>query len=178
MKKLFSLLLCAGLFSSAFAQTDRERARDILLGKGGSTSTGTTTKSAPRDVVLGGNSGTRRSTGNACQDQINAINRSYDNQVRAIQSNPLLSSADKSNKIRQTNEARRYKIAEVRRSCDTGGDGRNYDDRNYDDRNYSKKNKVKGNNGNHYGWEKGVGNPHRTGGKAAKGHGKHKHKNK
>ena len=26
-----------------------------------------------------------------------------------------------------------------------------------------KSKKVKKNNGNHYGWEKGVGNPHRTG---------------
>ncbi|GAA4339998.1 hypothetical protein [Flaviaesturariibacter amylovorans] len=184
MKKLFSLLLCATLFGSAFAQSDRERSRDVIFGKGGSTSTGSTSRTTPRDVILGGN-GSNRSTGNSCQDQINALNRTYDNQVRTIQNNPLLSSAEKAKKIRETNEARRFKIAEARRACnadrrdDRRYDRRDRDDARDDDRNYAKTRKVKGNNGNHYGWDKGKGNPHRNGGKPGKGNnGNGKNKNK
>ncbi|RYY86669.1 MAG: hypothetical protein EOO15_13875 [Chitinophagaceae bacterium] len=138
MKKLFTLLFCTGLVSAAFAQSDRERAADVILRGGGAT-----TASYP--------------AGNSCQTQIDAINRNYDAQVAAVRNNSAYSTADQDYKIRQINVARRSKINEVRRSCGThttGSENRKY------------KNKAKSNNGNHYGWEKGKGNPHGNGGKA------------
>ena len=45
-------------------------------------------------------------------------------------------------------------------------------DRDDDDDYKGKKNKAKSNNGKHLGWEKGVGNPHKNGGKPGKGKGK------
>ncbi|RYY38269.1 MAG: hypothetical protein EOO08_15285 [Chitinophagaceae bacterium] len=149
MKKLLTLLFCTGLVSASFAQTDRERAADVILGG----NRGATTTTYP-------------SSGNSCQDQIDAVNRNYDAQVVAMRNNGAYSAADRETKIRQINNARRTKINEVRRSCGTNGTAA-------DTRKHHGKRKVKSNNGNHYGWEKGKGNPHGNG-QNVKAKGKHK----
>ena len=56
--------------------------------------------------------------------------------------------------------------------------GTRYPSRTVNERSYSynKKCKKKGNNGKHLGWEKGVGNPHRTGNVYKNGNGKNRGK--
>lgn len=132
MKKLFTFLLCTGLASASFAQNGRDRATD--------------------DVLRGhGPAASYPANGDNCQAQIDALNRTYDAQVASLRADGRLSEADRAYKIRQTEDARRYKINEVRRNCNGNTAPR------------GNKGKVKGNNGNHYGWEKGKGNPHGNG---------------
>ncbi|RYZ17401.1 MAG: hypothetical protein EOO16_24255 [Chitinophagaceae bacterium] len=142
MKKLFTLLVCTGLASASFGQSDRDRAADVIL-RGGNNSS---TASYPTG-------------GSNCQDQINAVNRNYDAQVAAMRSNGNYTASERDYKISQIEQARRTRLNEVRRSC--GGTRSGTHSRTYK----GNKAKVKGNNGNHYGWEKGKGNPHRSGGK-------------
>ena len=138
MKKLFTLLLCTGLASAALAQSDRDRAADVILG--GSRTTTSTSGSSN------------------CQSRIDAINRNYDAQVAAMRRNGNYSAADRDYKISQIEQARRSRLDAVRRNCNGNYSGHAHTRK-------SGKAKVKGNNGNHYGWEKGKGNPHRHGGK-------------
>jgi hypothetical protein len=130
MKKLFTLLFCTGMAGASFAQGNRDAAANVIL--------------HPKTVSY--------PAGSNCQEQINAINRTYDGQVASIRNNALLSAADRDLKIRQTEQARRYKIRQIQQSCGgtTPANGVK---------------KAKSNNGNHYGWEKGKGNPHKGGGK-------------
>jgi hypothetical protein len=138
MKKFITLICCFGLFGSAFAQSDRDRAGSVILG-GGSAGTSYPTTQYP--------SGSQ-------QEEINAINREYDSKVASVQANGTLSQAEKDRVIRQLNAERARRIREVNRRYG----------QKVDDNDGTRKNKVKKNgkdNGNHYGWEKGKGNPHR-----------------
>jgi hypothetical protein len=138
MKKIITLICCFGLFGSAFAQTGRDRAGDVILG-GGNTGQGYP-------------STTQYPVGTQQQDEINAINREFDTKVASVQANNTLSAAEKDRIIRQLNAERARRIREVNRRYDQNGAAGN------------DKKKVKKNgkdNGNHYGWEKGKGNPHR-----------------
>lgn len=178
MKKIITLLFCVGAVTSVFAQTSAEESRRIILGKqGGSTTERERQERSTKDVILGRDdkrvndrTGTRTSTGTRAQ-RINEINREYDAKVLSIRNNRTLSAAEKERAIRQLNADRARKIRAVNERYNKD---RRYDDRrdrdhdDDNDRNYKSK-KNKSNNGNHYGWEKGKGNPHKNGGKPGKG---------
>ena len=183
MKKIITLLLCTGVFVSTFAQTSSEESRRIILGRksGGSTSGTGSRTSDPRDVILGRDD--RRADDNgrypsgtygSREEQINQVNREYDYKIQSIRNNPSLSEAEKERMIRQLNADRARRIRELNaRTQDRNDRDRRYDrdDRDDDDDDdYKKDKKYKSNNGNHYGWEKGKGNPHRNGGQPGKGH--------
>jgi hypothetical protein len=143
MKKFITLVFCFGLVGSAFAQSDRERAADVILNGGRNTGSYPATTQYP-------------STGSQ-QEDINAINREYDNKVASVQANGSLSQAEKDRIIRQLNNERARRISVINKRYGQRDNKREDDDRD-------EKNKVKKNgkdNGNHYGWEKGKGNPHK-----------------
>ncbi len=166
MKKMITLLLCVGAVATTFAQTSAEESRRIILGKQGETEKERQERSS-KDVILGredrrvyDKTGTRYPNGSR-EQRVREINREYDAKVRSIRNNRTLSAAEKERTIRQLNVDRARKIKEINGRYD---DRRDRDD---DDRNYKSK-KNKSNNGNHYGWEKGKGNPHKNGGKQGK----------
>ena len=174
MKKMITLLLAVGAFVAVQAQTSKEEARRVILGQpksGNKTDGGTSTQG--RDVILGG--GNNQSTypnsypGNypsgSREAQIDQVNREYDAKIYSIRNNNTLSQSEKERIIRQLEAERARKIRQINNSYD----GRDRDD---DDDYKGKKNKAKSNNGKHLGWEKGVGNPHKNGGKPGKGKGK------
>jgi hypothetical protein len=170
MKKFITLVCCFGLFGSAFAQTGRDRAGDVILGGG------TSGQSNPSQYPAG----TQQQ-----QDEINSINREYDAKVASVQANNTLSAAEKERVIRQLNAERARRIREVnnRYGQKDGRQNKDYEERRRreegrrrdheskrrekhddDDDKDEDRQKVKKNgkdNGNHYGWEKGKGNPHR-----------------
>ena len=172
MKKIATLLITAAAFSSSFAQSnDMEEARRIVLGER-KDSRSSSPSNDPRDVVLG--SGDRRvydrrdnrypdNYPSTTRSRTERVNREYDAKIRSIRNNPYLSSAEKERIIRGLNNERARKIREI------NGYDRRYEDRKYKDRRYGddddykkhKNKKYKSNNGNHYGWQKGKGNPHR-----------------
>ncbi|MCW3073748.1 MAG: hypothetical protein JWP69_817 [Flaviaesturariibacter sp.] len=165
MKRILTLFICLGTFSSAFAQTSGEEAKRVILGRkktdGGSNS--------GKDVVLGGDNRTDRGTspnypsypdGSSRDQQVDQVNREYDAKVQSVRNNPYLSQAEKDRAIRDLNADRARRIRAIDRSFDTDRDNRDRDDNNY-----KKDKKYKKNNGNRYGWEKGKGNPHKNGGK-------------
>ncbi len=160
--------------ATAFSQTNDEEARRIILGKKtGSTST-RTDRQDPRDVVLGGDRRVYDEQGNRYpsgtqgtrEQRIDQVNREYDQKIYSIRNNPNLSSSEKERIIRQLEADRARKIKAINKNYD--GRDRKYDDD--DDEDYKKNKKYKKDNGNHYGWEKGVGNPHRTGSDKEYGH--------
>jgi hypothetical protein len=168
MKKFITLLLLAGAVSgTAFSQTPQEESRRVILGKGGSkTGTGT---SDPREVILG-RDGRNNETGNPSgtrDQQVNQVNREYNAKIQSIRNNPTLSAAEKERMIRQLENDRQRKINEINRRYNDGNRNRNdrdRDDRDRDDDDRKNKKYGKNNNpGKKLGWEKGVGNPHRTG---------------
>lgn len=164
MKKIITLLFTLGAFASSFAQSGTtERAKDVITGKRGNTTT------YPNDRRVGDDNNTRYPTSSTSRDaEINEINRYYDSKIQAVRRNPLLSASEKQRRIQELEYERAQKIREVNNRY-YGNDG------NSNDRNYSKNKKYKTNNGKHLGWEKGKGNPHRTGGTHP---GKNKNKNK
>jgi hypothetical protein len=180
MKKVITLLLIVSTVASASAQTSQEESRRVVLGTGGG---GTRTErtnsgSNPVDVILGrdrrveDNQGTRypSSTYGSREQQIDRVNREYDTKIYSIRNNRTLTAAEKERMIRQLEADRARRIREI--------NNRYYDrDRRYDgdDDDYRKDKKYKSNNGNHYGWEKGKGNPHKSG---ASSHGNGKSKGK
>ena len=165
MKRFITLSLALVTLVAAEAQTSREEARRVILGQpknGGSTQN-------PRDVVLGGDrNGTAYPAGSR-EAEVNAVYREYDGKIQAVRNHPFLSAAAKERRIRELEIERDRKIREINSRYGNRNDDR-YDDE-YRDKKYKNKKgkKVKGNNGKHLGWEKGVGNPHRTGGKVKKG---------
>jgi hypothetical protein len=180
MKKVVTLLITVAAFGSSFAQSnDMEEARRIVLGE--RKDSRSSYPNDPRDVVLG--SDERRvydrrddrypnrypTTSRSRTEQ---INREYDTKIRSIRNNPHLSSAEKERIIRGLNNERARRIREVNGDYRKYQDKRRYEDRRYDDRRYDRRDddddykkykdkKHKGNNGNHYGWQKGKGNPHK-----------------
>ena len=186
MKKVITLLLIVSTVASANAQTNQEESRRVVLGTGGSGSrTERTSGNNPVDVILGrdrrveDNQGTRYPNGTygTREQQIDQVNRDYDRKIYSIRNNRELSSAEKDRMIRQLENDRARRIREINNRY--YGDRR--DDRRYDDDDdYARSKKVKSNNGNHYGWEKGKGNPHKSGssGNYGKGNGNGKGKGK
>lgn len=169
MKKILTLSFFLGgaLLASAQSTREMEDARDIILGQRKSTSGGDT-RSGDRDVILGRDNRTvyednRTGYPSSSSSEARSINREYDAKIQSIRNNRYLSSAEKERAIRQleADRARRLRNLEERYS----NDRKRYDDRD-DDRRYSSNNKnnnykKKSNNGNHYGWQKGKGNPHK-----------------
>lgn len=184
MKRLVTLLITAAAFSSSFAQSseDMEEARRIILGERKDDRTSSPTKDQ-KDVVYGPNDRRvydRRDTRypSTSSSRSEQINREYDTKIRSIRNNRNLSSAEKERIIRDLNNERARRLREVngdRRYNDRRyDDRRKYEDKRYEDRRYDRRDddddddkkyknkKSKGNNGNHYGWEKGKGNPHKN----------------
>ncbi|MGE5519677.1 MAG: hypothetical protein ACM3VS_07100 [Candidatus Dadabacteria bacterium] len=158
MKKILTLLIAFGAFISLHAQTTRDEARRVILGQPKSGNY----PSDSRDVILGGNNYPNGNYPNGSREaQIDQINREYDYKIQSVRNNPYISNAEKDRQIRNLERQRENKIRKVNEQYNG-----NYDrNRNYDrNGNYGKKN-----NGKHLGWEKGVGNPHRNGGKPGKG---------
>ena len=162
MKKLITLLFAVAAIGSVQAQTSREEARKVVLGGSkGTTTTGTEPrKDGPRDVVLGPGTSTG-STEASRQAQIDEVNRDYDAKIYSIRNNPTLTAAEKEEAIARLERDRARKIRAIRNAGSVATDDGYKDVK----KNKNKKaKKAKSNNGNHYGWEKGKGNPHKNGG--------------
>ncbi|MFN2458281.1 MAG: hypothetical protein ABR502_08790 [Chitinophagaceae bacterium] len=179
MKKILLLLISFGGFASLFAQSnpEMEEAKRVILGNKKNSRTSEERRTSdrnkdPRDVVLGRDRRVYDESGRRYPDnypygsrdaQIEQVNREYDAKIQSIRNNPTLSAAEKERMIRQLN---RDRVERIKRINNEYKKDRRYDDDDDDDYKKDKKDKkYKKNNGNHYGWEKGVGNPHRTGGK-------------
>jgi hypothetical protein len=156
MKKIITLLLALGSIIGVQAQTSKEEARRVILGQPKSSPQSSPSQN-PRDVILGGGNSGSTSTGSR-EAEIDQVNREYDAKIRAVRANPLLSQANKDIRIRELEEERARRIREINSRYGTSSSGK-----------YKYKSKHKGNNGKHLGWEKGVGNPHKNGGKPGKG---------
>lgn len=169
MKNILTLLICTLLVSAAFAQTQaqKEEAKRVILGP---KKTSTPTSGDDRSVILGGDNHTvygegdprypdrYPSTATSREQRIYEINREYDAKIYSIRNNRTLSRSEKDRIIRQLEAERRRRIAAVNGSY-SGRDRRHDEDEDHDD--YKKSKKYKSNPGNHYGWEKGKGNPHK-----------------
>jgi hypothetical protein len=176
MKKLFTLLFVFGAVATSFAQT-RDEAKDIILGKKNKNESETNKPvDKPKDVlIIGGKKDDERpypsGTSSEQQVRIDQVNREYDAKIQSIRNNPTLTEEEKGRAIAQLNKDRARKIREIRGDSRTNtgksrkGHGHENED---DDDNGNDRSKAKGNNGNHYGWEKGKGNPHKNGGKPGK----------
>lgn len=167
MKKIITLLIAAFAVSASFAQTtSQEESRRVILGKqkkeGEQTSKKEDKRSA-KDIILGrDNDKTSRNddgvySSTERQAKIDAINRDYDAKIQSIRNNPNLTAEEKQRIIDRLEKERAKKIKEVNK--DYKDKDRDDDDGDDDDK---KDKKVKGNNGKKLGWEKGVGNPHRS----------------
>jgi hypothetical protein len=188
MKKIITLFFCLGAVTAAFAQTaEQDEARRVILSGGGAKKTDQDTRNS-RDVILGGerrvyDEDDRRTsypypgnypTSGSRQSQVDQVNRDYDAKIRSIRNNRELSSAEKDRIIRDLNNDRSRVIRQINGRYESNN--RRYDDdrdRRYDDDDRKDK-KYKSNNGNHYGWEKGKGNPHKSGNSKGKNKGKGK----
>lgn len=166
MKNILSLLLAVFAFATSFAQSrTTERAKEVITKQ--PRNTGTT--SYPNDRRVGDETATRYPGSGTREAEINEINRRYDAKIQAVRANPILSAEQRERKIRELEYERAQAIREV--------NNRYYGNDNTYSKNKDKKGKGYGkynNPGKHLGWEKGKGNPHRTGGTAVKGKGKNK----
>lgn len=169
MKTILTLFI-SFITISTFAQSDaeREEAKRVILGeRKGSTST--PKQDEDRDIILGGDNRTvygdrnRRypesyptTSGTARERQVYEINRAYDQKIYSIRNNSRLSRSEKERIIRQLERDRRYKIEQVNNRY-YGNNERSYENRDT----YKKDKRYKTNKGNHYGWERGKGNPHK-----------------
>ncbi len=161
MKKIVTLLITFGTFATSFAQSPTiDKAKEVITKEPRNTS-------YPNDRRVGEDS--RYPTSTSRDAEINDINRHYDSKIEAVRRNPLLSSEEKERRIRELEYERAQKLREIKK--------RYYGNDNTYNKNKSKgKNKAYGkkdNPGKHLGWEKGKGNPHRTGG-TVKGKNKNK----
>jgi hypothetical protein len=168
MKQILTLLVAVLVAATTFAQTDaqKEEAKRVILGEKKGTTPYPNTGN-DRDVILGG--GDNRTvyggsnypqrypstSGTSREQRIYDINREYDAKIYSIRNNRSLSQNEKERIIRQLEIDRRRKIDAI--NSRYNGD-RNY--RNNDHDAYKKSKKYKHDNGNHYGWEQGKGNPH------------------
>ena len=163
MKTLLTLFVLFAALIPTFAQNDaeREEAKRVILGDKKKSST--SSRTSDRTVILGDDDrrvyeSNRYPTtyGSTRNRQANQINREYDAKINSIRNNARLSRSEKERIIRQLESDRRHRLARL--------DDRNYkyNNRSDNDRYDTKKSKRhKSHNGNHYGWEKGKGNPHR-----------------
>lgn len=177
MKKLFTLLFALGAVATSFAQT-RDDAKDIILGKKKDESGTNKPVERPKDVtIFGGKKDPSEDrpypsgTTSEQQVRIDQVNREYDAKIQSIRNNPTLTEEEKARAIAQLNKDRARKIREIRGESRTntgkGKKGHSHENED-DDEHENDRAKSKGNNGNHYGWEKGKGNPHKNGGKPGK----------
>jgi hypothetical protein len=153
MKKILILLIAVSAFATVHAQS-REETRRVILGE--RKDNGTYDNRNDRDVVLGRN-GNDRNNGEYSNDrryQVDQVNREYDNKINSIRNNPHLNGGEKERVIRQLEQDRQRRIAEINRN---NNDRYDRNDRRYDrDERY-----ARNGNGNKRGWEIGRGNPHR-----------------
>jgi hypothetical protein len=166
MKKIITLLLMFGGFATSYAQSRTiDKAKEVI------TKEPRNTTSNPNDRKVYGESDSRYpSNSTSRQAEINEVNRTYDAKIQAVRANPLLSAAEKERRIRDLEYERAQRIREI--------NNRYYSNSGTSGTNSKNKNKAyKTNNGKHLGWEKGKGNPHRTGA-TVKDNGKGKGKNK
>lgn len=139
MKKILTLLLAAGVFTAAQAQTSRDEARRVILGGGNGSNNG-----GNRDVILGGGSNSDSypsypnsyPSSSSRQAEIDRVNREYDNKIQSIRNNSYLSYEEKERAIRQLEKDRQARIRQLSRDYDN----------NY--------NNDRGDNGKHKGWYK------------------------
>lgn len=161
MKKVITLLFVIGVGASSYAQSRTiDRAKEVITKEPRNT-----TGSYPNDRRVGE---TEYPNSNSRDAEVNDVNRRYDAKIQAVRANPILSSEEKEKRIRDLEYERAQKIREI--------NNRYYGNNNTYSKNKSQgKNKAygKSNNGKHLGWEKGKGNPHKTGGYV-----KQKNKNK
>lgn len=149
MKKLFTFLIAIGAVVSLQAQTTREEARRVVLGGNGQSSRN-------GDVVYDRN-GNASYPDSRRKAEIDRINREYDDRIRSVRNDRSLSSSQKERIIRELESERRMKIREINQRYRDR-------DRDYRDNDRHEKNKnYKNGKGRKLGWEKGRGNPHRTG---------------
>ena len=156
MKKIIVLLFTFGAFATSFAQSRTiDKAKEVITKEPRTT--------YPDDRRVGDETSTRY-PGNSTsrQAEIDEVNRYYDSKIRSVRANPILSATEKERRIRELEYERAQKIREINNSYHGNNTG-------------TAKGKKYGktNNGKHLGWEKGKGNPHRTGGNV-KGKGKNK----
>jgi hypothetical protein len=179
MKKIITLLMAVGAFATSFAQT-RDDAKDVILGrKQGTPKDPRTYPQNPGEVVIfggknGDNTGNYPTGTSGRQAQIDQVNREYDTKIQSVRNNPYLSQAEKDRTIAQLNRDRAARIRQINAGGNNNGvyknnkkhhdDGDEEGDDNGNGRG-NERSKNKGNNGNHYGWEKGKGNPHKNGGR-------------
>jgi hypothetical protein len=170
MKKIITLLVSFGAFTTLFAQNTREMedAKRVILG---APRTSSPNSQNPKDIVLGDDRRVYDGTGNrypqtypypnsSSRDaQVNSINREYDAKIYSIRNNRYLSNSEKERMIRQLEMDRARAIQGVNKQYGNNRDYKRNNDR--DDDYYKKNKKYKSNNGNHYGWENGKGNPHK-----------------
>lgn len=154
MKQLIiSLLLVSGAFATSFAQSrTTEKAKEVITKRPSNTET------YPNDRRVGDETSSRYPTSTSREAEISEINRRYDAKIQAVRANPILSAEAKERRIRELEYERAQKIREINNRYN-GKDG------SYSKNKSKQKNKgyAKTNNGKHLGWEKGKGNPHRTG---------------
>lgn len=111
MKKLltlFALLIMAGAMN---AQSSKEEARRIILGDRQESGRGNN----DRDVVLGRNDDYKRFPSSERDYRLDEINREYDQKIRSIENNRLLSAEEKRDIIRQLEKDRKKKINALNR---------------------------------------------------------------
>ncbi len=168
MKKIITLIICFSTATTLFAQGTREMedAKRVILG---APRKSTTPSQNPKDVILGGDNrkvyGDNRNgypqdypNGSTRESQIYNINRDYDAKIYSIRNNRYLSNSEKERMIRQLEMDRARALKGVNGQYkNKKNNGKEWDE---EDR-YKKDKHEKGNNGNHYGWEKGKGNPHK-----------------
>lgn len=142
MKRILTLLVAIVAVFSVQAQTSsREEARRVILGTPG-------TPSRTGDVVYDRN-GNPTYPNSSRQAEIDRVNREYDSKIYSIRNNPNLSNEEKQRMISQLERDRQQRIREINNRYGNGQ--------------YNERTRERKDNGKHLGWEKGRGNPHRTG---------------
>src|SRR6476469_10825458 len=144
MKKILTLFVALLAITSVFAQ--RDESRRVILGDD--------------RTVYGGNNHypqqypqTYPTTSR--EQRIYEINREYDARINSVRYDRRFSRRERERAIRSLELERRQRIAAI-------NDYYSNRNRRYDnDRDDWKDNSHHGNNGNHYGWGRGKGNPHR-----------------
>lgn len=152
MKKIITLFVAVLVLAGAQAQTSKEEARDVILGKRKDNPSQKDERTIPGNRENTGEYGSRYPSGSR-EAEIDRINREYDYKIQSIRNNNALNSEEKERIIRDLNNQRARKIKQVNNEYK-----RNDGDNDNDDR-YEKHNK-----GKHKGWKKG------------NGHKKNKHK--
>lgn len=161
MKKILTLLIAAGAFVTLHAQS-REETRGVILG---SPKDNGSYGGRDRDVILGGGNNSQYPNypnngnyGNNRQYEADQINREYNIKIQSIRENRYLSNQEKTRAIRQLEQDRQQRMAELSRQYDNNN-GR-YDDGRYDNDNRNDRR----DNGKHKGWYKnGKGNSWKNG---------------